>query len=140
MESTLGTDLALPAKKMDASFIKPGKSSWSWIIKKDDSTIFSVQKNYIDFASDMKWQYCLLDANWDNLIGYDSVKILSDYAKQKNVGLLLWYNSAGSWNTVKYHPKDKLLTHEKRIKEFARLKEMGIKGLKIDFFSGMVNP
>ena len=143
VESTLGTDLALPAKKMpayrtgrDASFIKPGKSSWSWIIKKDDSTIFSVQKNYIDFASDMKWQYCLLDANWDTLIGYDSVKILSDYAKQKNVGLLLWYNSAGSWNTVKYHPKDKLLTHEKRIKEFARLKEMGIKGLKIDFFSG----
>ena len=136
VESTLGTDLALPAKKMDASFIKPGKSSWSWIIKKDDSTIFSVQKNYIDFASDMKWQYCLLDANWDTLIGYDSVKILSDYARQKNVGLLLWYNSAGSWNTVKYHPKDKLLTHEKRIKEFARLKEMGIKGLKIDFFSG----
>jgi len=143
MESTLGTDLALPAKKMpayrtgrDASFIKPGKSSWSWIIKKDDSTIFSVQKNYIDFASDMKWQYCLLDANWDTLIGYDSVKILSDYAKQKNVGLLLWYNSAGSWNTVKYHPKDKLLSHENRIKEFARLKKLGIKGLKIDFFSG----
>ncbi|HEY5970287.1 MAG TPA: glycoside hydrolase family 97 catalytic domain-containing protein [Chitinophagaceae bacterium] len=136
VESTLGTDLALPAKKMDASFIRPGKSSWSWIIKKDDSTIFRVQKNYIDFASDMKWQYCLLDANWDSLIGYDSVKILSQYAKQKNVGLLLWYNSAGSWNTVKYHPKDKLLTHEKRIKEFARLKEMGIKGLKIDFFSG----
>ncbi|HLG39296.1 MAG TPA: glycoside hydrolase family 97 catalytic domain-containing protein [Chitinophagaceae bacterium] len=136
VESTLGTDLALPAKKMNASFIKPGKSSWSWIIKKDDSTVFKVQKNYIDFAADMKWQYCLLDANWDSLIGYDSVKILSDYAKQKNVGLLLWYNSAGSWNTVKYHPKDKLLTHESRIKEFTRLKAMGIKGLKVDFFSG----
>src|SRR6188474_437185 len=68
VESTLGTDLALPAKKVpayrtgrDASFIKPGKSSWSWIIKKDDSTIFSVQKNYIDFAYGMKWQYCLID-------------------------------------------------------------------------------
>ncbi len=136
VESTLGTDLALPARKMDMSFIKPGKSSWSWIIKKDDSTVFSVQKNYIDFAADMNWQYCLLDANWDTLIGYDSVKILADYAMKKNVGLLLWYNSAGSWNTVKYHPKDKLLTHESRIREFARLKEMGIKGLKVDFFSG----
>lgn len=136
VESTLGTDLALPAKKMNMSFIKPGKSSWSWIIKKDDSTVFSVQKNYIDFAADMNWQYCLLDANWDTLIGYDSVKILADYAMKKNVGLLLWYNSAGSWNTVKYHPKDKLLTHESRIREFARLKEMGIKGLKVDFFSG----
>ena len=136
VESTLGTDLALPAKKIDASFIKPGKSSWSWIIKKDDSTVFSVQKNYIDFAFNMKWQYCLLDANWDSLIGYDSVKILAGYAKQKNVGLLLWYNSAGSWNTVKYHPKDKLLTHESRVREFTRLKKMGIKGLKVDFFSG----
>lgn len=135
-ESTLGTDLALPAKKMDASFIKPGKSSWSWIIKKDDSTVFNVQKRYIDFAADMKWQYCLLDAWWDKLIGYDSVKILADYAKTKNVGLLLWYNSAGSWNTVTFTPKGKLLTHESRVQEFSRLKAMGIKGLKVDFFAG----
>jgi hypothetical protein len=135
-ESTLGTDLAEPAKNMDASFIKPGKASWSWILKKDDSTVFKVQKRYIDFAADMKWQYCLLDANWDTLIGYDSVALLAKYAAQRNVGLLLWYNSAGDWNTVKYHPKDKLLTHESRVKEFSRLRDIGIKGIKVDFFSG----
>lgn len=135
-ESTLGTDLALPAVKMDESFIKPGKSAWSWILKKDDSTVFKVQKKYVDFAADMKWQYCLLDATWDRLMGYDSVKILADYARGKNVGLLLWYNSAGDWNTVKYTPKDKLLTHESRMAEFGRLRAMGIKGLKIDFFAG----
>lgn len=136
VESTLGTDLALPAVKMDADFIKPGKSSWSWILKKDDSTVFKVQKKYIDFAADMNWQYCLIDAMWDKLIGYDSVRILAEYAKSKNVGLLLWYNSAGDWNTVKFTPKDKLLTHEDRMKEFGRLREMGIKGIKVDFFSG----
>jgi alpha-glucosidase len=136
VESTLGTDLAFSAKKMDPSFIKPGKSSWSWILKKDDSTVFSVQKKYIDFAADMKWQYCLIDANWDKTIGYDSVKMLADYGKQKNVGVLVWYNSAGSWNTVKMTPKDKLLTHEDRMKEFGRLKSMGIKGIKVDFFAG----
>lgn len=135
-ESTLGTDLAFPAKKMDMSFIKPGKASWSWIIKKDDSTVFKVQKKYIDFAADMKWQYCLMDAMWDRLIGYDSAAILAKYAKEKNVGLLVWYNSAGSWNTVKFTPKDKLLTHESRVKEFALLQKMGIKGIKVDFFSG----
>ncbi|HOX81808.1 MAG TPA: glycoside hydrolase family 97 catalytic domain-containing protein [Chryseolinea sp.] len=135
-ESTLGTDLAFPSKQMDASFIKPGKSSWSWIIKKDDSTVYKVQKRYVDFAADMKWQYCLLDATWDKLMGYDSVKMLSEYAQKKNVGLLLWYNSAGDWNTVKYTPKDKLLTHESRTKEFSRLQAMGIKGIKVDFFSG----
>ena len=135
-ESTLGTDLALPAKKFDASFVKPGKSSWSWVLKKDDSTTFSVQKRYIDFAADMKWQYCLIDAEWDKRIGYDSVKLLADYGKQKNVGILLWYNSAGSWNTVKFTPRDKLLTHDDRMKEFSRLHTMGIKGIKIDFFGG----
>ncbi|HEX5169702.1 MAG TPA: glycoside hydrolase family 97 catalytic domain-containing protein [Cyclobacteriaceae bacterium] len=136
VESTLGTDLALPAVKMNKSFIKPGKSSWSWILKKDDSTVFKVQKKYVDFAADMKWQYCLLDATWDRLMGYDSVKILSEYARKKNVGLLLWYNSAGDWNTVKFTPKDKLLTHESRMEEFGRLHTMGIKGIKVDFFSG----
>ena len=135
-ESTLGTDLALPAKKIDGSFIKPGKASWSWILKKDDSTVFSVQRKYIDYAADMKWQYCLVDANWDTMIGYDSVELLSEYAVKKNIGLLLWYNSAGDWNTVKYHPKDKLLTHEGRMKEFSRLEAMGIKGVKVDFFGG----
>jgi len=136
MNSTLGTDLAKPAKKMDASFIKPGKASWSWILKKDDSTIYRIQKNYIDFAANMKWKYCLIDAMWDKTIGYDSVKLLADYAKTKNVGLLLWYNSAGSWNTVNFTPKDKLLTHEARVKEFSKLQSMGIKGIKVDFFAG----
>ena len=89
MQSTLGTDLALPAKKMDAAFIKPGKASWSWIIDKDDSTVYKVQKKYIDFAANMKWQYCLIDAGWDKTIGYDSIKMLADYAKQKNVGILI---------------------------------------------------
>jgi len=135
-ESTLGTDLASAAVLKDASFVKPGKASWSWINSKDDNITFNEQKKYIDYAADMHWQYCLIDADWDTKIGYDSIKILSDYAAKKNVGLLLWYNSAGDWNTVTYHPKDKLLTHEGRTKEFSRLADMGIKGVKIDFFGG----
>lgn len=135
-ESTLGTDLAFPARKMDASFIKPGKASWSWVLQKDDSTVYNAQRKFIDYAASMKWQYCLIDAVWDKKIGYDSVKLLTDYAAKKNVGILLWYNSAGSWNTVKMTPKDKLLTHESRLSEFARLQQMGIKGIKVDFFAG----
>ncbi|HLP38144.1 glycoside hydrolase family 97 protein [Lacibacter sp.] len=135
-ESTLGTDLAPKAINIDQSFIKPGKASWSWINSKDDNIIFSEQKKYIDYAADMHWQYCLVDADWDRKIGYDSIKILSDYAAKKNVALLLWYNSAGDWNTVTYTPKDKLLKKEGREKEFSRIKAMGIKGVKIDFFGG----
>ncbi|HVF97127.1 MAG TPA: glycoside hydrolase family 97 catalytic domain-containing protein [Flavisolibacter sp.] len=136
VESTLGTDVAKPAIDADFSFVKPGKASWSWINSKDDSLVYSEQIRYVDFAAKMGWEYCLVDADWDRKIGYEKIQELSAYAAAKGVGLLLWYNSAGDWNTVKYTPKSKLLFHEDRMKEFGRLKEMGIKGVKIDFFGG----
>ncbi|AXY74109.1 glycoside hydrolase family 97 protein [Paraflavitalea soli] len=136
MESTLGTDLAPASTVRNRKFIQPGKASWSWIMSKDDSIVYSEQKRYVDYAADMKWQYCLIDANWDRNIGYDRIGELAAYARSKKVGLLLWYNSAGNWNTVKMTPKDKLLTHQSRSAEFALLKKMGIKGIKVDFFGG----
>jgi hypothetical protein len=135
VESTLGTDLAPPAKQ-NLPFARPGKASWSWPILKDDSITYSVQKRFIDYAADMKWQYCLIDVNWDTKIGMDSIQLLIDYAKQKNVGVWLWYNSAGSWNTTPYHPRSKLLTHEDRVREFSMLQKMGVAGIKVDFFGG----
>jgi hypothetical protein len=136
IESTLGSDLARPAVSMDRSFIKPGKASWSWIMSKDDFIVYDEQVKYIDMAAGMRWQYCLVDADWDRKIGYEKMKELVDYAAAKNVGMLVWYNSAGDWNTVKYTPRNKLLTAQSRASEFGRLQKMGIKGVKIDFFGG----
>ena len=58
------------------------------------------------------------------------------YGKEKDVQLILWYNSAGDWNTTPYEPKDRFTTAEKRETEFAKLAEWGIGGVKIDFFGG----
>jgi alpha-glucosidase len=135
-ESTLGTDLAAPARPFDKSLVQPGHASWSWALLKDDFTVYDVQKRFIDYAADMHWDYTLIDADWDRKIGYEKVKELADYAATKHVGLLLWYNSSGAWNQTEYSPKSKLLTHEQRVAEFARLRAMGIKGVKIDFFGG----
>lgn len=135
-ESTLGTDLADPAVPMDTSFIKSGLSSWSWVLLKDDSVNFETTLKFIDYASSMNWPYCLIDADWDTRIGDAKMKELADYAKGKNVKLLVWYNSSGPWNGTEYHPKGKLLTHADRDKEFTRLNELGIAGVKIDFFGG----
>ncbi|WP_447642003.1 MULTISPECIES: glycoside hydrolase family 97 catalytic domain-containing protein [Chitinophagaceae] len=134
-ESTLGTDVAAKAKYPE-TLCRLGQASWSWINSKDDYIVYDEQKKYIDFAADMHWKYTLVDVNWDTKIGYDKMAELAQYANSKKVGLLLWYNSAGDWNTVKYTPKNKLLTHESRMAEFSRLKSMGIKGVKIDFFGG----
>lgn len=139
-ESMLGTDLAeKPAIPADSA-IKPGKAAWSWPLLGDKSANFDTQKQFIDYAAEMGWAYVLVDAWWDKQIGYEKMKDLAAYAAQKHVSLILWYNSAGDWNSVKMTPRDKLLTHESRIKEFERLKSMGIAGLKIDFFGGDGQP
>ncbi|HEU6447182.1 MAG TPA: glycoside hydrolase family 97 catalytic domain-containing protein [Verrucomicrobiae bacterium] len=137
-ESTLGIDLAGPAKFH--SSVKPGKASWSWPLLGDGATKYDVQKKFIDYASQMHWQYCLIDAFWDKQIGYDKIAELVKYAATKNVKIILWYNSAGNWNTVPLSPRDKMLTHESRLAEFKRLKAMGVAGLKIDFFGGDGQP
>ncbi len=135
-ESMLGVDLAAPARgPVDAS-IQPGKASWSWPLLKDPGTTYEVQKRFIDYAASMGWRYTLIDALWDQQIGYDRIKELVDYARTKGVKILLWYNSAGNWNTTPQTPRDQLLTHADREREFARLQAMGVAGLKIDFFGG----
>lgn len=136
MESNLGTDVADPSIQFDKKLIQPGHSSWSWAILKDDFTTFDTQKKFIDYAADMHWDYLLIDADWDQKIGYEKLKELVDYAAAKNIGVNVWYNSSGDWNTTPYTPKSKLLTHEQRVKEFSHLREIGVKGLKIDFFGG----
>lgn len=140
-ESTLGTDLAdKPAVTLPAGVVRPGKAAWSWPLLGDSSANYDTSKQFIDYAADMGWGYCLIDAWWDKQIGYDKMKELADYAQTKHVGILLWYNSNGNWNGAHQTPKNKLLTHEARVQEFSRLKAMGIKGLKVDFFGGDGRP
>ena len=135
-ESTLGTDVANKSIEMDTSFIKSGLSSWSWVLLKDDFTTYETSKDFIDYASEMNWPYCLIDADWDTKIGDAKMKELATYAATKDIKVLVWYNSSGDWNSTPYHPKSKLLTIEDREKEFTKLIEMGISGIKVDFFGG----
>jgi hypothetical protein len=135
-ESTLGIDLAdKPVEKADMSGA-PGKASWSWPLLGDASANFDTEKQFIDYAAEMGWRYTLIDAWWDKQIGYDKLKELVDYAHGKNVKILLWYNSAGDWNSTPLTPRDRMLTHESRVAEFDKLKAIGVAGLKIDFFGG----
>ncbi len=138
-ESMLGVDLATAAKPLADDVrakIAPGKAAWSWPLLGDGKTVYEVQKQFIDYAAEMTWRYCLIDALWDQQIGYEKVKELADYAATKDVKLLLWYNSRGDWNDAPQTPRDRMLTRESRREEFDRLAAMGIAGVKIDFFGG----
>ncbi|QDH77920.1 glycoside hydrolase family 97 protein [Echinicola soli] len=136
VESTLGTDMAKPQIDMTTDFIEPGQAAWSWALGKDQSITYDIQKDHIDFAAKMNYEHCLIDVNWDTTIGYDKIAELVAYAADKGVKVHLWYNSAGSWNTTPYHPRNMLVEDEGRMKEFQRIKEMGVAGVKIDFFGG----
>ena len=137
MESTLGTDLAAPAiASFDKAKVQPGHAAWSWALLKDDGTVFDLQKRFVDYAADMHWDYVLVDADWDQKIGDVKMKELVDYARTRNIGILVWYNSSGDWNDTKYTPKSALLTAAQRDHEFERMRNLGIKGVKIDFFNG----
>lgn len=137
VESTLGTDLAdapLPGAKVPVS--GPGKASWSWPLLGDDQTVVPVQKKFIDFAAEMGWNYTLVDSAWDRQIGYDGLKELVDYGRAKNVKILIWYNSAGEWNTTPLTPRDRMENDETRRAEMKKIADIGIAGIKVDFFAG----
>jgi alpha-glucosidase len=137
VESTLGTDLAdKPAAGVKVPGPGPGKASWSWPLLGDAETNFVTGKRFIDYAADMGWRYTLIDALWDTQIGDTKMKELCDYARGKGVSILVWYNSAGDWNSAPQTPRNLLLTHEGRMREFARVKAFGAVGLKVDFLPG----
>lgn len=137
VESTLGTDLAdKPASDAKVPGPGPGKASWSWPLLGDDQTTYETQKRFIDYAASMGWTYTLVDSMWDSQIGDAKLKELVDYARGKGVHILVWYNSAGDWNTAPQTPRGLLLTRESRQQQFARVKALGVVGLKVDFLPG----
>jgi hypothetical protein len=133
VESNLVYHVADKNKIGDVSWVKPGRSSWSWWGDHASSKDFVRLKNFVDLAQEMGWEYSLVDANWDMMEGGD-IKQLVDYAKTKKVDLLLWYNSGGPHNVVTERPRDIMSDPVRRKEEFKKLREWGVKGVKIDFF------
>lgn len=134
--STLMTDVAAPCKLDNTAFIKPGKAAWHWLRYGDDSATLEYADSFLEFAAKMKWHYILIDANWDRFIGYEKMADFVKKANTRNVDVILWYNSNGPWNDAPQGPKHKMHEREVRRAEFARLQQMGVKGVKVDFFGG----
>ncbi len=115
---------------------KKGRYTWSWLIWQDNSVNYDDQIAFIDLASEMGYEYCLVDGLWDKQIGWQRVEELSRYAQQKGVHLLLWYNSNGYWNDAPQGPRGRMDNVLERRKEMAWMQSIGVKGIKVDFFGG----
>ena len=135
--TTLSYNLAAENVIGNTDWIKPGKVAWDWWNNWNlDGVDFKAginnqtYKYYIDFASKQGIEYVILDEGWSVNKVYDlmqevpeiNVKELVEYAKERNVGIILW---AG------YYAFDKDM--EKVCKHYS---EMGVKGFKVDFMNG----
>ena len=133
--TTIPFDLVKPKYEASQTYHYT-KGSWSWIMKMDGNTTFSVQKEYIDFSAAMGYETILIDALWDTQIGKDKIAELAKYGAGKGVGLYLWYNSNGYWNDAPQGPRGIMDNSINRRKEMAWMKSIGVKGIKVDFFGG----
>jgi len=120
------------SKVEDTSWIHPGKVAWDWWNDWNiDGVDFHAGINtktyeyYVDFAAKYGLPYIILDDGWYKLgnlleVAPDlNMDELAAYAKQKNVGLILW----ASWKTL----------DDQLIPALDQFEKWGIKGIKVDF-------
>jgi alpha-glucosidase len=88
---------------------------------------------FTDLAAEMTWEYSLVDANW-NFMQSGRIEDVLAHARGKGVGLLFWYNSGGPHNDVTEAPRDRMHQRDVRRAEFAKLREWGVRGVKVDFW------
>ena len=135
VETTIPYDLVEPLYQPTHKY-KPGRYTWSWLIWQDESCNYDDQVQFVDLAATMGYEYCLVDALWDQRIGREGIEKLSRYACSKGVQLMLWYNSNGMWNDAPQSPVGCMNTSWAREREMKWMEENRIAGIKVDFFGG----
>jgi alpha-glucosidase len=132
IESEIIQNLNDPCAISDVSWIKPGMSAWDHWWSGEVKMEMPVIKQYIDLASAMGWPYMLVDWQWYGKFNSPEADItkwapqisipeIIEYAKSKNVRIILWlYSSDVNLNSA-YK------------KAFQLYHEWGAAGIKIDF-------
>lgn len=115
--SSLVTDINPSSQIADTSWIEPGRAAWSWWSEERSPQWYTKQKEYVDFASRLGWEYVTVDAGWDD----SWVSSLCTYAESKGVGILIWTDIDAIDTPVEVD--NKLTTWA----------SWGIKGIKVDF-------
>jgi alpha-glucosidase len=138
-ETTLVTNLNPPVIAGDFSWVKPGRSSWSWWFAGQTPKDFDIQKAYVDFTAEMGWEYVLIDSGWPQMKG-GTIEDLIAYANRKHVGIVLWYHSGVGREKDTLSYANVMAFPEERKKEFAKIRQWGAKGVKVDFFDSDKQP
>lgn len=125
--SQLVAHLNPPCVLEDTDWIKPGKATWSWWYSGATVRQYKEQLRYVDFCHEMGWSYSLIDAGWQQMDG-EGMEGVVRYANKKGVGIWLWYHSGAG------RERAQISDDVERLKEFRRISQLGVKGVKVDFF------
>ena len=134
VSSTLVDDVSPASVIQNTGWIKPGLVSWNYWSSNHGTKDYKIVTEFADLAAEMNWPYTLLDWEWDAMTNGGNLEDAAKYILSKGVKPLIWYNSGGNHTWVSATPKDRMLTHESRVQEFTKLKQLGFAGVKIDFF------
>lgn len=135
VETTAAWNTVKPLYESEHDY-KFGKSTWSWIVWQDASMNWKDQCAYIDLANTLGYKYILIDAGWDEQLGYDKMEELVKYAHSKNVDVFLWFSSSGYWNDIVQSPINKMDNPIARKQVMRWMHKIGVKGIKVDFWGG----
>jgi hypothetical protein len=135
VETTVPWDWVEPRYETTHNY-KYGKGTWSWIVWQDNSINYEDQVKYIKLAKDMGFSYVLIDNWWDTNIGKDKMTQLVKYAQSQGVDVFLWYSSSGWWNDIEQGPINIMSDPIQRKRYMSWMQEIGVKGIKVDFFGG----
>lgn len=127
-------DAKLFPQGYNTGWIKPGRSVWSWLARTRAVTLENM-KHFSDLAAQLGFEYNLVDEGWSNWKdsinhkdNWDMMKELVDYSASKGVKIWVW----------KAYPDRKgipgIKDPEQRKIFFKKCKDLGIAGLKVDFF------
>lgn len=122
VESNVVFHLNPPSEVADMSWIKPGRSAWSWFSESLSSRDQEKQKRFVDFTAEMGWEYSLVDGGWEREESTVDVPELVRYAEDRGVEIWLWTNYR------------KIKDEEECRRKLALWAGWGVKGFKVDFF------
>ena len=114
-----------------SDWVEPGVASWTWLAEgetREGQENIDAIKRYIDMAAELGWKYFLWDDGWqtdpaNNVMNPHAQEVI-DYAAERGIGILVWVN------------EDYIANESDRETRFKMWSEMGIKGIKADFFDG----
>lgn len=110
----------------DVEYIRPGRCVWSWETLGLGTP--ETQRTFIDLAAELGFEYSLVDDGWKDWgAPWETVESLCERAKGKNVGVWVWVHSGDICD-----PAD---GYRAMRNYFARVAEVGVVGVKIDFMN-----